>query len=331
MDEEIEPAPLRLDALEHGVHRRRVGHVAMAGDMRVQLRGERLDALLQRVALVGERELRAGRAGRRGDPPGERAVVGDAHDEAALAAHHTFDRRFHPEPSSLLSAGDSRPQPVMTRGIATAASRLDAPARRSRKGGACPPKMPRPTATTSCSARLADIVGAENVLTGEADKAPYLHRTGAAIITGATPAVVKPGIGGGDLGDPEARQRDRHADRAAGRQYRAGRRADAGRERARGRAVARAARQDPRRRSRKAARSSPRRAWCWSACRRRRRRRACSFRSRSARRARAGSAATSPPMPAARRCSPTATRGASCSASKWCCRPARSGTGCAVW
>ena len=54
---------------------------------------------------------------------------------------------------------------------------------------------------------------------------------------------------------------------------------------------------------------------------------ACS-RSRSPRRARAGSAATSPPMPAAPPCCATATRATSCSASRWCWPTAGSGTGC---
>ena len=35
VDEEIEPAPVRLDLLEDGVHRRRVGDVAMADDVRL--------------------------------------------------------------------------------------------------------------------------------------------------------------------------------------------------------------------------------------------------------------------------------------------------------
>ncbi len=96
MDEKVEPAPKRLDLLENRVDRGRVGHVAMAGDMRLELRGERLDALLERVPLVGERKLRARRADRGGDAPGERTVVGDAHDQAPLAAHHSAHRRFHP-------------------------------------------------------------------------------------------------------------------------------------------------------------------------------------------------------------------------------------------
>ena len=42
-------------------------------------------ALLQRLALIGEGELGALRRQRLGDPPGERAVVGEAHDQPALA------------------------------------------------------------------------------------------------------------------------------------------------------------------------------------------------------------------------------------------------------
>ena len=61
VDEEIEPAPLRLDLGEDRVHGRGVGHVAMADDMGADLGGERLDALLQRVALVGEGDLGARR------------------------------------------------------------------------------------------------------------------------------------------------------------------------------------------------------------------------------------------------------------------------------
>ena len=48
---------------------------------------QRLDALLERVALIGEGQRRALRGGRLGDAPGDRAVVGDAHDQPALALH----------------------------------------------------------------------------------------------------------------------------------------------------------------------------------------------------------------------------------------------------
>ena len=74
---------------EDRVDRRRIGDVAMAGDDRAELGGQRLDALLQRVALVGQRKFGSGIGAGLGDAPGDRTVVGDAHDDAALAVHQT--------------------------------------------------------------------------------------------------------------------------------------------------------------------------------------------------------------------------------------------------
>ncbi len=51
--------------------------------------GKRLDALLERVALIGESKLGAMLAAGLGDAPGDRAVIGHAHDQAAFAAHQT--------------------------------------------------------------------------------------------------------------------------------------------------------------------------------------------------------------------------------------------------
>ena len=85
MDDEVELAPGSFDLVEHGVDRGGVGHVAMADDEGVELLGERTDALLQRVALIGEGEVGARRAGRLGDAPGDGTVVGEAHDESAPA------------------------------------------------------------------------------------------------------------------------------------------------------------------------------------------------------------------------------------------------------
>ncbi len=56
---------------------------------RADLLRQRLDALLERIALIGEGELGALGAAGLGDAPGDRAVVGDPHDQAALAAHET--------------------------------------------------------------------------------------------------------------------------------------------------------------------------------------------------------------------------------------------------
>ena len=67
--------------------RRRLGDVAIADDDAADLLGQRLDAFLQRVALIGEGEFGAVRAAGFGDAPGERAMVRNPHDQAALAAH----------------------------------------------------------------------------------------------------------------------------------------------------------------------------------------------------------------------------------------------------
>ena len=82
-----------------------IGHVAMAGDMRAELGGERLDPLLEGIALIGERELGALRGAGLGDAPGDRAVVGDAHDEAALALPSM-------RPKSPFSVLQRRPLPI---------------------------------------------------------------------------------------------------------------------------------------------------------------------------------------------------------------------------
>ena len=66
-----------------------IGDVAMAEQEPAEFLGQRLDALLQRVALPGERDLGAGRVAGLGDAPGDRAVVGDAEDHPALALHQT--------------------------------------------------------------------------------------------------------------------------------------------------------------------------------------------------------------------------------------------------
>ena len=61
--------------------------------MRADLLGERLDALLQRIALIGEGQFGAMASAGLGDAPGERAVVGDPHDQAAFTAHEARDVR----------------------------------------------------------------------------------------------------------------------------------------------------------------------------------------------------------------------------------------------
>ena len=73
--------------------RRRVGDVAMADHQAVHFLGQRLDPLLERVALVGEGEVGAMVAAGARDAPGDRAVIRHAHDQPAFAAHQARDFR----------------------------------------------------------------------------------------------------------------------------------------------------------------------------------------------------------------------------------------------
>jgi hypothetical protein len=87
VNDEVEPAPGLFQMRENGLDRLRLGHVAMTADDGVQFRGERFDALLQRVALIGEGQLRALFGAGFRNAPCDGLVVGKADDEAALAFH----------------------------------------------------------------------------------------------------------------------------------------------------------------------------------------------------------------------------------------------------
>jgi hypothetical protein len=77
----------------------------MADDGGVELAGERLDPLLQRVALIGQGQRGAVLVGRPGDAPGDRAVVRDPHDQAALAGQDARPGRL----------GDARDERALAR------------------------------------------------------------------------------------------------------------------------------------------------------------------------------------------------------------------------
>ena len=95
MDDEIDhrPAPRQLG--EAAVERGHVAHVAIDQERAVgtapafaeQGLGERTHALFHHLALIAEGEFGAGLMQRLGDSPGQRLVVREPHDEAALAAH----------------------------------------------------------------------------------------------------------------------------------------------------------------------------------------------------------------------------------------------------
>ena len=86
---DIERAPGLLDLCEHRVEGGRVGNVAMTDHQPIDLLGQRLDPLFQGVALISEGQIGTVIAAGPGDAPGDRAVIGDAHDQPAFAAHQT--------------------------------------------------------------------------------------------------------------------------------------------------------------------------------------------------------------------------------------------------
>ncbi len=87
MDVEIERTPLLLDFAEHRIDGRDVLDIARQDQLRSEQLGERLHAPAERLALIGKRERRAMRRKRLRDPPGDRVVVCDPHDQPALALH----------------------------------------------------------------------------------------------------------------------------------------------------------------------------------------------------------------------------------------------------
>src|SRR5262249_46799327 len=89
MHEEIERAPFRLNRRESRVDSVWFGDVAVTEPQPANLLRQRFDPFLQRLALISESELGALPVASLCDTPGERAVVGDTQDQAALAAQET--------------------------------------------------------------------------------------------------------------------------------------------------------------------------------------------------------------------------------------------------
>ncbi len=85
--QKVDRGPVRRGRREHRVDGGGIGDVAMADHEAVDLPGERLDPLLEGVALIGEREFRAVSPRGLGDAPSDRSIVGNAQDQAALAPH----------------------------------------------------------------------------------------------------------------------------------------------------------------------------------------------------------------------------------------------------
>src|SRR5262249_18183947 len=87
MNEEIERAPYPPQLGKDRVQCRDILDVTGQHEVGIDRRRGWLDALSERPALRGESQLSAGRGNRLGYPPGDRVMVGDPHDQAALALH----------------------------------------------------------------------------------------------------------------------------------------------------------------------------------------------------------------------------------------------------
>src|SRR5690606_25660072 len=84
---EIELAPAFLDGIERGVDGGNVFHVAGQQEVRADFGGERLHALAQGVALVGEGEFGTLRGDGLRNAPRYGVIVRDTHDQAAFSLH----------------------------------------------------------------------------------------------------------------------------------------------------------------------------------------------------------------------------------------------------
>ena len=92
VDDEIDRLPALLQRVEGAVERFHVRHVAFEGEIAAELFGQRADALLQRLALIGEGHLGALLVQLLGNAPGQRLVVGESHDQPTLALHQSAHR-----------------------------------------------------------------------------------------------------------------------------------------------------------------------------------------------------------------------------------------------
>ena len=89
MHQKIELPPFGLEGGEHGVDRRFVLNVARQQQFCPDFLGQRPDAPAEGLALIGEGQFGTGGGKSFGDTPGDGMVVGDAHNEAALAGHES--------------------------------------------------------------------------------------------------------------------------------------------------------------------------------------------------------------------------------------------------
>jgi hypothetical protein len=85
VNDEVDLAPQLFDVVEDSIDGRLVADIAMSSKNAVYFCNQGLNALLQRIALVGKCDFAALRMNSLGNAPRNRTIVGNAHDDAALA------------------------------------------------------------------------------------------------------------------------------------------------------------------------------------------------------------------------------------------------------
>jgi hypothetical protein len=87
MDEKVERAPLLRDRGKRSIDRRRLLDIARQQQRSAHGFRQRPHAAAERLALIGKSKRCALSSERAGNAPSDRVIVGNAHDQPALALH----------------------------------------------------------------------------------------------------------------------------------------------------------------------------------------------------------------------------------------------------
>ena len=89
MHQEIQPAPGLFNGTKGGIHIGVIGHIAGHNKARSQAFRQGAHALFQRLTLIGKGNLAPLSGDCLRNAPGDGAVIGHPHDQAALAGHQS--------------------------------------------------------------------------------------------------------------------------------------------------------------------------------------------------------------------------------------------------
>ena len=103
VEQEIEPAPLLLDTLEHLFGLPFGVHIQRHEDRRLELLRQRFDVLSRAFVEIGYRKLRAQRPERLRTPPSDRLIVGDADNETLSSLQRYLGFRKYWDGHDVLS------------------------------------------------------------------------------------------------------------------------------------------------------------------------------------------------------------------------------------